>query len=231
MDYCHTCRRHLNGAYSCPGCGTIAEPSAAAPPPALADTAQLPVVDGDVPPAGDVLGPRQPYEPDPYEADPYRSEPGGGRKRGSRRGSRQRAAVYGIGTVAVIGAATMFSLAALTGGSGGTVQPRSGVSDLPPAPGASSGAPASDDADLLPSTPTGSAGRSASASPSASGAPSPSATATTATAAPPPPPSPSSAPPKTVNPPTTPTHTPTHRPTHTPSPTAKPTSCVLIFCS
>ncbi|WP_443728928.1 SCO2400 family protein, partial [Streptomyces anatolicus] len=22
MDYCHPCRRHLNGALACPGCGT-----------------------------------------------------------------------------------------------------------------------------------------------------------------------------------------------------------------
>ncbi|MZD08606.1 hypothetical protein GTW43_26515, partial [Streptomyces sp. SID5785] len=25
MDYCHPCRRHLNGALACPGCGTPAE--------------------------------------------------------------------------------------------------------------------------------------------------------------------------------------------------------------
>ncbi|MDG4866150.1 hypothetical protein P8605_49160, partial [Streptomyces sp. T-3] len=25
MDYCHPCRRHLNGAFACPGCGTPAE--------------------------------------------------------------------------------------------------------------------------------------------------------------------------------------------------------------
>ncbi|WP_430727368.1 SCO2400 family protein, partial [Streptomyces beigongshangae] len=25
MDYCHPCRRHLNGALACPGCGTSAE--------------------------------------------------------------------------------------------------------------------------------------------------------------------------------------------------------------
>ncbi|WP_435846987.1 SCO2400 family protein, partial [Streptomyces eurythermus] len=24
MDYCHPCRRHLNGALACPGCGTPA---------------------------------------------------------------------------------------------------------------------------------------------------------------------------------------------------------------
>uniref|UniRef100_UPI003F8FCDC0 SCO2400 family protein n=1 Tax=Streptomyces sp. st140 TaxID=1828052 RepID=UPI003F8FCDC0 len=25
MDYCHPCRRHLNGALACAGCGTPAE--------------------------------------------------------------------------------------------------------------------------------------------------------------------------------------------------------------
>ncbi|MEU1098666.1 hypothetical protein ABZ389_36330, partial [Streptomyces sp. NPDC005877] len=25
MDYCHVCRRHLNGALACAGCGTPAE--------------------------------------------------------------------------------------------------------------------------------------------------------------------------------------------------------------
>ncbi|WP_457034108.1 SCO2400 family protein, partial [Kitasatospora sp. P5_F3] len=37
MDYCAPCRRHLNGALSCPGCGAPA--SAAAPVAAPRDTA------------------------------------------------------------------------------------------------------------------------------------------------------------------------------------------------
>ncbi|MFF7153324.1 hypothetical protein [Streptomyces sp. NPDC008139] len=41
MNYCHTCRRHLNGAFSCPGCGAIADRSGL---PDEADTAQLPPV-------------------------------------------------------------------------------------------------------------------------------------------------------------------------------------------
>ncbi|MEV4045003.1 hypothetical protein AB0J75_18760, partial [Streptomyces sp. NPDC049744] len=54
MDYCHPCRRHLNGALACPGCGTPArEPSASEPhltageqtPPALA--AEPPALDED----------------------------------------------------------------------------------------------------------------------------------------------------------------------------------------
>ncbi|WP_420865634.1 SCO2400 family protein, partial [Streptomyces prasinopilosus] len=31
MDYCHPCRRHLNGALACPGCGTPAETPPARP--------------------------------------------------------------------------------------------------------------------------------------------------------------------------------------------------------
>uniref|UniRef100_UPI003B976D62 SCO2400 family protein n=1 Tax=Streptomyces prasinus TaxID=67345 RepID=UPI003B976D62 len=31
MDYCHPCRRHLNGALACPGCGTPAETLPARP--------------------------------------------------------------------------------------------------------------------------------------------------------------------------------------------------------
>ncbi|MFI2435517.1 hypothetical protein [Streptomyces sp. NPDC018693] len=32
MDYCHPCRRHLNGALACPGCGTAAEALRASSP-------------------------------------------------------------------------------------------------------------------------------------------------------------------------------------------------------
>ncbi|MFE2299155.1 hypothetical protein ACFXAW_13240 [Streptomyces sp. NPDC059445] len=44
MDYCHVCRRHLNGALACPGCGTPVDElgadaeDAGARPPADADT-------------------------------------------------------------------------------------------------------------------------------------------------------------------------------------------------
>src|SRR5262245_25334999 len=36
MDYCHPCRRHLNGALACPGCGTPVEEPRAHPPGAVA---------------------------------------------------------------------------------------------------------------------------------------------------------------------------------------------------
>ncbi|MET7649996.1 hypothetical protein [Streptomyces sp. NPDC005486] len=53
MDYCHPCRRHLNGALACPGCGAPAPQLRAYPPAA--------------------------YEPEPpaaYEPGPYAPEPG-----------------------------------------------------------------------------------------------------------------------------------------------------------
>ncbi|CAD5944896.1 SCO2400 family protein [Streptomyces sp. KY75] len=42
MDYCHPCRRHLNGALACAGCGTPAEALGpfAVPAPTLAGHAQ-----------------------------------------------------------------------------------------------------------------------------------------------------------------------------------------------
>ncbi|WP_456341019.1 SCO2400 family protein, partial [Streptomyces scabiei] len=47
MDYCHPCQRHLNGAFSCSGCGASAEEcrthpdalSAGAVPPSSSRTA------------------------------------------------------------------------------------------------------------------------------------------------------------------------------------------------
>ncbi|MFI8385877.1 hypothetical protein [Streptomyces sp. NPDC085540] len=46
MNYCHACRRHLNGALACAGCGTPAEyliPAAPAAVPAAAPAAEAPV--------------------------------------------------------------------------------------------------------------------------------------------------------------------------------------------
>ncbi|MZE74143.1 hypothetical protein GTW93_35045, partial [Streptomyces sp. SID5789] len=42
MDYCHPCRRHLNGALACPGCGTPVEQLRAAEPPLTATGAVPP---------------------------------------------------------------------------------------------------------------------------------------------------------------------------------------------
>ncbi|WP_455709415.1 SCO2400 family protein, partial [Kitasatospora indigofera] len=43
MDYCASCRRHLNGALSCPGCGAAAATATAPPPgPARPTAAETP---------------------------------------------------------------------------------------------------------------------------------------------------------------------------------------------
>ncbi|MFB7651661.1 MULTISPECIES: hypothetical protein [unclassified Streptomyces] len=42
MDYCHPCRRHLNGALACPGCGTPFEQLGSAEPPLTATGAVTP---------------------------------------------------------------------------------------------------------------------------------------------------------------------------------------------
>lgn len=123
MDYCYTCRRHLNGAFSCPGCGT---PADALRPPQVAETAQLPAVTD----AGDL---------------PLRGPGGGraaarGRQRRRARSRQQRVAVYGVGAVAVAGALTMFSMAALSGGGSDTPPSAPGLpatavpTSAPPAP-------------------------------------------------------------------------------------------------
>ncbi|CAG6392976.1 hypothetical protein NMG29_06935 [Streptomyces cocklensis] len=112
MDYCYACRRHLNGAYSCPGCGTPADQLKL---PQIGETAQLPlIVDDDGEPGG----------------PPF---PGGGRaaargrQRRKSRSRQQRAAVYGVGLVAVLGALGMLSMAALSGGGSGDTTPTAPV--------------------------------------------------------------------------------------------------------
>ncbi|MEV6009619.1 hypothetical protein AB0M29_22765 [Streptomyces sp. NPDC051976] len=100
-------------------------------PPGVAETAQLPAIsdadDGLAPTGGGRRAAR-------------RAERGGVR---ARRGRQQRVAVYGVGAVAVIGALTMFSVAALSGGgSGSPTPPRPGLVDLSPT--ATSGVPEPD---------------------------------------------------------------------------------------
>ncbi|SDP32770.1 SCO2400 family protein, partial [Actinacidiphila guanduensis] len=103
MDYCYTCRRHLNGAYSCPGCGTPADRLTVPP---AGDTAPLPLVSEGLP---DGLG----------DGGAYGEEFGAGGGRAARRveerrkaarrakRGRRRVAVYGVGAVAVVGALAM----------------------------------------------------------------------------------------------------------------------------
>ncbi|MEU1156480.1 hypothetical protein ABZ369_26180, partial [Streptomyces sp. NPDC005918] len=70
MDYCHPCRRHLNGALACPGCGTPAE--------ACREYARSVAV--------------SPQEPDAYDDGFEESSPRtrGRRKERSRRAHRRR---------------------------------------------------------------------------------------------------------------------------------------------
>lgn len=172
MNYCYACRRHLNGAFSCPGCGTPADRLA---PPAVGETAQLPAIGGDG--DGDGFADDAPY--------------GGGRAarrlaaRGqaahrARRG-RQRATVYGIGAIAVVGAAAMLSVAALSGGSSSDGTPATPLDHNPPAPTSgdtsadgSGGGP--DQAAPSGGPQTSSSSATPSTSPSTSGSASPTAT-------------------------------------------------------
>jgi hypothetical protein len=216
MDYCYACRRHLNGAYSCPGCGTPADQLTM---PAAADTAKLPVV---------------------RDEEPGRA-PGGGRAsrraEGRRnaaqraRSGRQRAAVYGVGAIAVIGALTMFSIAALSGGPDGGAPGSPPASDVPPV-AHSSGPAVPDDAGVVTPT-TGEGGDSSpSASASAPGSRTPPAPSGTPTAGR----NPASAPATATTPSapagqsSSPTPTHTSHPTHKPDP-AKTCKQVLWWCS
>jgi hypothetical protein len=88
MDYCHPCRRHLNGAFACPGCGTSAEVCRA--------YAGAPT-DDPADPSGEAWG-------DPDETVPR------GRSRRTRRVQRRRrrrAAYAGAGLVLAAGALSL----------------------------------------------------------------------------------------------------------------------------
>ncbi|MEE4544431.1 hypothetical protein V2S66_20935 [Streptomyces sp. V4-01] len=218
MDYCYACRRHLNGAYSCPGCGTPADRLVL---PGVGETAGLPLVTGEDGPdrgGGDALGGGRAAR----RAESRRS---GARR--ARRG-RQRAAVYGVGAVAVAGALTMFSMAALIGGSGGGAGSPGPGATLP-VPGATSGPASPDDAGLFPSRP---GGHRTSGTPSAPGSVSPSASTARPTTPPPTTHPVATTRPTTSAPPTTATPTPTHTrpPTQQPTPTQTTCKPVLWWC-
>ncbi|MGY1577201.1 SCO2400 family protein [Streptomyces sp. MN13] len=73
MDYCSTCRRHLNGALVCPGCGAYAPDIA----PPTADNHTAPPWDTDPAIAGDAPGTphaAQPEAPDAGHDTPRHSE-------------------------------------------------------------------------------------------------------------------------------------------------------------
>ncbi|WP_086707585.1 SCO2400 family protein [Streptomyces antimycoticus] len=101
MDYCSPCRRHLNGAVSCPGCGTPAEDLGL--PSATSDTAQEGGADTPAPRAERRAGRRA-----------RETSPASGATRASRRkpkprliGSRARRARRGRGRRVTIMAAVL----------------------------------------------------------------------------------------------------------------------------
>ncbi|MFF2776506.1 hypothetical protein ACFVU3_16505 [Streptomyces sp. NPDC058052] len=70
MDYCHACRRYLNGALACAGCGTPVERLRYDTPHALPHSAPHEGAEAPEPyPAG------RPYEPEPYPVEAYPSDP------------------------------------------------------------------------------------------------------------------------------------------------------------
>ncbi|WP_435809439.1 SCO2400 family protein [Streptomyces iakyrus] len=74
MDYCDPCRRHLNGALACPGCGTSAETLRGAREPEYGAGPAGPGPDG---PDASVDGYGDVYDDDPYDDDPYDGTRGG----------------------------------------------------------------------------------------------------------------------------------------------------------
>ncbi|GHB24893.1 hypothetical protein GCM10010331_08600 [Streptomyces xanthochromogenes] len=92
MDYCHSCRRHLNGALACAGCGTPAEALAPSP------EDELLVYAGAAPGAPEVLAPT-----------------GHRRARGGRATGRGRRARRKRGKVIVFGAAGLVLVAGAVG--------------------------------------------------------------------------------------------------------------------
>ncbi|WP_147267278.1 hypothetical protein [Streptomyces sp. SDr-06] len=122
MDYCHSCRRHLNGALACAGCGTPAEELAPAP------EDELLVYAGAPRGVAEVLGPS-----------------GHRRARGGRRGRRKRgkAILFGsAGLVLVAGAFGFVQLAleAPVDDRASTVHEDQTISDPQPLPSGSEAA-------------------------------------------------------------------------------------------
>ncbi|MFE0734527.1 hypothetical protein [Streptomyces sp. NPDC058855] len=130
MDYCHPCRRHLNGALACAGCGTPAQELRQQAPRPSGETAAPGPYAAPAPygsygtpygtPAAPSAEPTGPAEPDlevppehVYELDvivPPRPAPGGrraareGTRRGKRGGGRRGRAVL-VGTLGLVLAA------------------------------------------------------------------------------------------------------------------------------
>ncbi|RDG35989.1 SCO2400 family protein [Streptomyces corynorhini] len=133
MDYCQPCRRHLNGALTCAGCGAPAD----VPPPVRAP--ETTVAYELTPPARETAhGPRRGRDAAPRPTGPSR-----------RRGKRGRGRGIVIGTLGVALVAGALSLAGLAAESRGSDRASSvredSVVDLDGGPGRTDG-PATPDA-------------------------------------------------------------------------------------
>ncbi|MFF0071915.1 hypothetical protein [Streptomyces sp. NPDC005494] len=107
MDYCHPCRRHLNGALACAGCGTPAD--ALSPFAALADR-----------PGRDVEPAAEP--PEASDATGHRRRARGASRRRGRRTHRRRGRALLLtvaGVVLALGALSLAELAMEPGGDSG----------------------------------------------------------------------------------------------------------------
>ncbi|MFI6118912.1 hypothetical protein ACIBCU_03445 [Streptomyces sp. NPDC051064] len=106
MDYCHPCRRHLNGALACAGCGT---PADALVPYALAG-----------PPGGDREPPGETLEASGAAGHRRRAR-GSARKRGRRTHRRRGRALLltAAGVALALGALSLAELAMEPGGDSG----------------------------------------------------------------------------------------------------------------
>ncbi|MFD4372143.1 hypothetical protein [Streptomyces sp. NPDC058486] len=77
MDYCHACRRHLNGALACAGCGTPVERLRYDTPHALSHPAPHEGAEAPEPYPTGMPYAAEPYgyAPEPHLSEPYASEP------------------------------------------------------------------------------------------------------------------------------------------------------------
>ncbi|MET8828984.1 hypothetical protein ABZX40_15920 [Streptomyces sp. NPDC004610] len=229
MDYCSSCRRHLNGALVCPGCGAYAPDIAPAPLPTRAAAPYTP------PP------PEEPTSPTPL-TPPLAHGRAARRRQLARLKKSQRRAVLATAVALVGGGLTLSTMD--RGGSGDRAQAATApetptgmggtdveLTEPPTTPRTTE--PTQPDTPTTPSTPTTPAQRTAPPEgsdprPQTQNTPPPSTTTKTP---PPPATTPAPAPPETTPPPTTPTTPP---PTQQPQPPDDRTNddklCLLVIC-
>ncbi|WP_443047879.1 SCO2400 family protein [Streptomyces sp. H39-S7] len=194
MDYCYSCRRHLNGALSCPGCGTPVDQLAA-----------------PVEPAPVTGAPTAPPEPDATGGRAARRRPP---RRARRRGGKRLVTGVGVGIVLIACTAAALASGTFASGPGADTGPTRApaadsapqVAEASPTPRRTTTRPAHSSPSTTVST-SGTPSGSPSATPSGSRTPTRSASPTTRSPTAP-----------TTSKPPTPTRTP--KPSH--SPTCKP---------